>query len=451
VGHAYWLLTTPATTTFQGASLSFGYLGNEVRPEEERWLRIYRWDGVRWHPLSTTPNPDQDYAVASVTEPGLYALMSSIEIPLERGWNLFGYPVAAGRAVADALEAISGTYSIIYGYDQTSAIDPWQVYAPGMPDWGNDLHDLEFGAGYLIYVSTPITLSLRGAEQLTSTNPITSPIALDIEKISSLGAPAAAYYGLVRVSSSITVTAGLTVSVQVNGRPCGEGRTLSLDGQIHFVAKLAATPDCGAPGRTLTATFRIGDLGMASASLTWDSTRAQEITLTLPTKPAPPAQIPPALCRELVRNGTFEELDGWTLPQTVFSGRIIAGQGRKNTRALLLGLAPGEPPGPRTPAIASAHQTINVPTDATSVRLSFWYRTNLPSDGAVRARVLLLQPGTYRPLAELWRISVGDGTWQQAILDLTRYRKQQVVVYFEASPARSGGISVDEVSIQACQ
>jgi hypothetical protein len=153
----------------------------------------------------------------------------------------------------------------------------------------------------------------------------------------------------------------------------------------------------------------------------------------------------------LVRNGTFEELDGWTLPQTVFSGRIIAGQGRKNTRALLLGLAPGEPPGPRTPAIASAHQTINVPTDATSVRLSFWYRTNLPSDGAVRARVLLLQPGTYRPLAELWRISVGDGTWQQAILDLTRYRKQQVVVYFEASPARSGGISVDEVSIQACQ
>ncbi len=49
--------------------------------------------------------------------PGVYALMSSIEITIDGpGWNLFAYPVAANRPVTDALISITGYYTTVYGY-----------------------------------------------------------------------------------------------------------------------------------------------------------------------------------------------------------------------------------------------------------------------------------------------------------------------------------------------
>ena len=78
---------------------------------------------------------DNNYASARLQGPGLYALMTSIEIPLQPGWNLIGYPVqtagvpTATRPISDVLASISGDYSVVYGYDATDTRDPWKLYA----------------------------------------------------------------------------------------------------------------------------------------------------------------------------------------------------------------------------------------------------------------------------------------------------------------------------------
>ncbi len=170
VGQPYRLAASPGAPAIAGSSLSFRYLGRDVPPGEESFLKVWFFNQSTggWTPLPTTLDTVQNAAAATAQGPGLYVLMSSIEIPLRSaGWNLIAYPVQGSRPVTDALSylATRQTDWWVLGYEDTDSADPWRIYAP-QPSALNQLSrlsDLTFGRGYWIHVSQPITLYMRGA------------------------------------------------------------------------------------------------------------------------------------------------------------------------------------------------------------------------------------------------------------------------------------------------
>ncbi|MEZ4869924.1 MAG: FG-GAP-like repeat-containing protein [Caldilineaceae bacterium] len=239
VGQAYRILSTPNAPSLAGASISFQYLGDDVPPGEESFLRIYFWDGAKWE-LLPTQQLDTFYNVvsAAIKGPGLYALMSSIEIPLmNAGWNNFAYTVQGQRAVSSALASIDDKYSVVFGYDSAAEnADSWRVYGPKAPAWVNDLTAFEFGKGYWIYATEPITLFLKGAEQPA------------LRTAASNFAPPATYY--------IAATSQMTIAATIDGKSCGhiEDATGPQGSLLGYRIKVAADDGgefdgCGTLGR----------------------------------------------------------------------------------------------------------------------------------------------------------------------------------------------------------
>jgi hypothetical protein len=130
---------------------------------------------------------------------GLYALMSSLEIPLYgAGWNNFAYPVQGTRPVDEASCFIEGYYSTVSGYVITDTVDSWKVYGRGAPDWVNDLERLRFGQGYWIRVIAPATLYIQGSS------------TAGIATVASVRVPPATYYGLVPTNLGVLPEPGMT-------------------------------------------------------------------------------------------------------------------------------------------------------------------------------------------------------------------------------------------------
>jgi len=105
-----------------------------------------------------------------MTQPGTLTVSGSrggaTAQQLSTGWNLVGYSALESREVTQALDSISGHYTMVYGYQEGGA-NPWQRYCEGVPDWTNTLTQLEPGYGYWVYVSGPCTLRTgTGVERL---------------------------------------------------------------------------------------------------------------------------------------------------------------------------------------------------------------------------------------------------------------------------------------------
>ncbi len=271
VGQAYRLSASANAPDLSGTSISVSYLGSEVQPGEEQWLRVYFWDGASWQRLPTRLDTYHNFASAATQGEGLYALMSSIEIPLYGpGWNLLAYPVQETRPVTETLQSIDGYYTIVYGYDATDVDDLWKVYDVSVPDWVNDLWELEFGHGYWISVTQSITLSLKGAS------------ASSLATASSVPRPPATYYGAVLAGPGFTPTAGMPVKAWINGNLCGQGQTLKVNGQVVYTINVFAegsgeAAGCGAPGRIVT--FQVGSQIMAPTAV-WDDSRLWALSLS---------------------------------------------------------------------------------------------------------------------------------------------------------------------------
>jgi hypothetical protein len=274
VGHAYRLSASPNAPDLTAGSLSFMYAGSEVPAGEENFLRLYFWDGVEWRILLTELDLDHNTASCPIPGPGLYALMSSYEIPLYGpGWNNVSYPLLESRPVTQSLLSISGFYTTVYGYDATDTTDPWKVYDVTVPDWVNDLSVLEFGRGYWINVSETITWCLRG-DSAAST--------LAGSGSQSGQGPPATYYGLVEGTGSFAPTAGLPVLAQVDGRLCGQSQTMEVNGEVVYSVNVFAdgpggAAGYGAPGREVT--FEIGSQVMGTTAI-WDNSRVWELVLS---------------------------------------------------------------------------------------------------------------------------------------------------------------------------
>ncbi|HYN89684.1 MAG TPA: hypothetical protein VER55_14215 [Ardenticatenaceae bacterium] len=271
VGRAYRLSATPGLDV-TGGSISFNYLGSEVLPAEEQWLAIFFWDGHEWQRLATKTDLYHNVASAPAAGAGIYALMSSIAMPLlQPGWNLFAYPVQSVRPVTEALSSIHGSYTSVYGYVVTDTLNPWRLYSPEVPDWVNDLHAFEFGKGYWIHTSHAITVQLRAPS-------IGSLASSD----GGFANPPATYYGRVQAGPQFQPRAGQPVRAWIDGTLCGQAETREVGGELVYrIHVLAVAPGaaagCGTPGRQVT--FQVGSQWMAT-DVWWNNNRPWNLPLS---------------------------------------------------------------------------------------------------------------------------------------------------------------------------
>jgi hypothetical protein len=272
IGQAYWLTQSDGAPSLSGASLDMGYMERDVPAGEETWIKIYRWDegAGEWEPLTTTGDTTENTAFAVVPGAGLYALMSTIEIPLYGpGWDQFAYPVQAVRPITDALKSIEGMYNTVYWYDGSDPQDYWKVFSPEVPAWVNDLTNLQFGEGYWIHLTRSIILKLQGVGFIE-----------DIEAPADQ-MPPATFYGPVLPSDDFTPTAGMKVDAWTNGVKCGQGITQLIDDQVvysvHVSANGALTPGCGKLGGMVH--FQVGEYKMAVMA-SWNTDRVWYVPLS---------------------------------------------------------------------------------------------------------------------------------------------------------------------------
>lgn len=172
--------------------------------------------------------------------------------------------------MATALRSISGAYGIVYGYVATDATAPWRIYAAGVPAWVNDLDSLEFGHGYWINMTQPITLHLRGADYgALDTAATTIPL------------PPATFYGRVESGSRFTPAPGMTLTAGIDGHLCGQTELTDVAGYgvayaVDVMADDGAYPGCGAAGREVT--FQVDGQAMA-ATAAWNNDWVWELAL----------------------------------------------------------------------------------------------------------------------------------------------------------------------------
>jgi hypothetical protein len=271
VGPAY-RLSAPSGVDVSGASIAFNYLGRDIPPGEERWVTVYYLPehSSTWQPLQTTRAITTNSAMATIpiTSPrglGLYALMSSIEIPLFTGVNYFAYPIQQARPVRQALASIDGAYTLVRGYDAVQ--QRWLVFNPAKADNdpSNTLQQLVFGQGYEITVTRDVILLLRG-NGLTPGSGTTS----------AASAVPALYYGTLASSGAVMPAAGMPVVASIAGRRCGQGVVWNDSGRVRYVVVVAANGPgavgCGTEGRLVTI-----QIGAQTWTTLWDNTQAREL------------------------------------------------------------------------------------------------------------------------------------------------------------------------------
>jgi hypothetical protein len=268
LGRAYRLSATPGVA-FEGTSLSIAYRGEDVPEILESGIELYYWDGVDWHRLTETRrDANRNEISAPISGPGLYALMTSVNLDL-RGpdWNDIRFP-GEGGPLPEILGSIDEVYTMVYQYVDTDHEDPWKLHAPEAPAWVNDLTDLTYNTSYWIYATQNTSLLARPPESLPGINALLgSPAA-------TLSLPPATFYGFVESDAVFTAAAGQQVEAFVGTTLCGQGRTLQIDTKIVYsIAVESISPtlaDCGAVGRTVT--FQVAGEQM-NARVAWDNTR----------------------------------------------------------------------------------------------------------------------------------------------------------------------------------
>jgi hypothetical protein len=267
VGQAYRFSTSAALPR---SSILFQYLERDVPSGQEFGLRVYYSpdEGQTWQRLETELDTDRNLASAEMRGGGIYALVSTIEIPpFQSGWNIFGYPVPGTRPVTEALASIDGRYTSIYNYEPASS-SPWTLYDrtvvdqhPEFAGFVNNLTNLEFGRGYWLYATQPVTLYLGVANANL--------------RASSIQWPPATFYGWVIPTGSFAPTMGTEVTAWINGVQCGETTVAELNGQLAYklqvISEGFAPGGCGADGRNVV--FKVGGQTMASDSV-WDNRQA---------------------------------------------------------------------------------------------------------------------------------------------------------------------------------
>jgi len=200
-----------------------------------------------------------------------------------------------------------------------------------------------------------------------------------------------------------------------------------------------------------------------------------------PTATAVPVPTPtPQGCYDVIEDGGFEDPSGgaWQLPTTphgaAYTGEVV----HSGSQAVRLGI---EPSDANVLSHSSVYQTFVTPADAVTVTLRYWcWRHTEEELAAVDAswamdparhpawrlpamslaamgddvqEVLILDGDWYTLVAILDQALVNDGGWVEQTHDLTAWRGESLVIYFNAYNDGASGrtwMYVDDVAIQVC-
>ena len=288
VGQAYRYVATKALPR----TIGFNYLQREVPPGYEHTLQLYYSpdEGKTWSRLPTELDVAENLATAPADDSGLYMLASSIDIPFyAAGWNLFAYPVPETRPVEEALASVDGHYSTVFTYDNRDSADPWKVFDAGAPPWVNaDLKSLEYGSGYWIKVTTPITLQIKVASDAGGERPALSMAATSTSEALGRRNPPAVYFGTIQGSAGRPLAPGQEFTAEIDGQLCGVGKVLPAekDAQtkdLRYLIKVVATElgaaqACGVPEKDVE--FKFGDAALYP-TLKWKNGAPTEHNLSI--------------------------------------------------------------------------------------------------------------------------------------------------------------------------
>ncbi len=174
-------------------------------------------------------------------------------------------------------------------------------------------------------------------------------------------------------------------------------------------------------------------------------------TPTLTPAPTPTPTPDPGGCSNLLVNGDFESVGGWSFGSTPYPARYVTSPVYSGLRAAGLGIPAGVA---NRLAHSSAYQRITIPATAPApVVLRFARNSGGAADGVDYREALLLNTN-YGYLATLERsYAAGDNNWVERTYDLTAYRGRTVVVYFNVYNNGSGAQmwnTVDQVSLGGC-
>ncbi len=266
----YRIAASTGAASLAGSSLTFSYMGDEVQSGEEDWLKVYYWNGSSWEALPTNVDTYFNTASAPAEQPGIYILLSSVEVQLfGPGWNLVAYPLQVNLPVAPAVSSLLNLPVLtVYSYNQT-ATDPWTLYHPGAPDWVNDLTTMKQGQGYWIYTSQDSVWRLSGGMASASGK---SESAIE----SSAPTPPATVYGWVYAKDSFVPAVGTPIQAYVDGTLCASTTVFSTGGKLVYKLELPDNTTCGGEGRTIS--LRSGSTQFPETGL-WTTTAPVNINL----------------------------------------------------------------------------------------------------------------------------------------------------------------------------
>lgn len=267
-----------------------------------------------------------------------------------------------------------------------------------------------------------------------------------------------------------------------------QNRADNTAGTVDFAITLLA-PELPINGTGTLATIRFAARMEGTARLWWRASQladrdghpiahtTEEGSITISAVCPTPGKD----CTDLIANGGFETYGHWDMPITPHSAAYSTADQHSGARSVRLGIEPGDA---NVYSHSSAYQKVRVPANADSVTLSFWARrftqersrdrpdptTDLYDPAKVIAgefdwntkgeraiydwqEVLILQGGCYNWLATLMRERSNDGIWTHYTYDLTPFRGQEIVIYFNVINNGYGGrtwMYVDDVQVLSC-
>ncbi|HSH04381.1 MAG TPA: LamG-like jellyroll fold domain-containing protein, partial [Anaerolineae bacterium] len=290
VGDAYNVQLRPGFTANVTRTIAIDYLQRQTPDGYEHTLTMYYSPdyGKTWLRLPTRLDTEENRAVAFMdnNQPeGLYALIATVRMsPFTLGWNLFGYPINETRPITSALASIDGSYNSVYHYDAYTG--QWLLYdavvAKNYADYAglvNTLDNLEYGLGYWLYATEPITLFL--GVPTDNGNSLTEPVN------GLFAFPPMTIFGPVWSTAEFVPTAGMTIEAYVNDVLCGTGTLVEWQGALAYQLQVKANSGdgCGLTGATVH--FAIDGQMLWGGEAVWDSSQAQYHPLTAAVCVAP--------------------------------------------------------------------------------------------------------------------------------------------------------------------
>jgi hypothetical protein len=196
-------------------------------------------------------------------------------------------------------------------------------------------------------------------------------------------------------------------------------------------------------------------------------------TATSPSSPtATQSPVPSATsavdCRDLLLNGGFEEQSGWVFPVTAFPAGYNTSKVYDGLRSARSGITD---PDRNIAAYSSLHQFVDIPAEATNIRLRlrYWPQTTEPADQSLPAdplgmagrnalssgdaQMILILDETGQELDRLLLARQNETQWLAFESDLSHRAGQTIKLYFGTYNNGEYGVTslyVDDVSLTAC-